>query len=100
MIQEFQQDSSAFEIIVESGFSSIEGIQTATVSIRKPDLTTIYTKNLTDDDFYPKTTKVRIAITSGNLDQEGIYDYQLVNTTDSKAEKGKLLQFSIRKKLA
>lgn len=98
MKQVFQQDSHTFDLLVESGYKSIEGRLTLSVLVRKPDLTT-FSKNLTDDDFYPKTNQVRIPVSSGNLDQEGIYDYQVTDSTNSKAEKGQVLQFSIRKKI-
>lgn len=102
MIQEFEQDSYNFDLLVDSGFKNIESIRTATVLVRKPDLTT-FSKNLTDDDFYPKTNKIRIPVLSGNINLEGIYDYQLTDTTVGSStinHLGKLLQFSVRKKLS
>lgn len=97
MIQEFNQ-TTIQDIIVDSGLPNFDGVRTMSVSIRKPD-TSIITKNLTDDDFYPKTKKIRITTTNTDLDLEGIYDYQCIDTTTPKNMIGKVLQFSVRKKI-
>lgn len=87
-------NSYGFRAVLPSGLDSLTSTQNIRVKIRKPD-GTILMKNLVNTDIVTGTKLIYVLIGNGDLDQEGIYDYEAADTTSGQDKKGALLQFSV-----
>lgn len=90
----FIKDSYNFKGVLPSGLDSLTGVMNMVVKIRKPDQT-LMMKNLVDTDIVSGTKNIKVLFGNGDLDQEGIYDYEVMNSTSSVQQKGNLLQFTV-----
>ena len=97
-VYRFQKDSHSFEAKLPSGFASLTGFTAMQIKFTKPD-NTVITKSLTGSNVDTTTGFIKFNVDIGLLDQEGIYDYQVINLTSSQNEIGKILQFSVYKNL-
>lgn len=97
-IYKFVLNSYGFSITIPSGLESLTGVTAMSINIKKP-ADTVITKTLTGSNIVSGTTNITVPISSGELNEEGIYDYEVTDTTSSIVKKGKTLQFTITKSL-
>jgi hypothetical protein len=94
-IIEGQKTATGYNFVIPSGFSTFAGINFLTLKIKKP-AGTIITKSLDITNLVPETKSIKFTLTSTETDEVGIFDYQVINTTSSAMQVGKVLQFLIR----
>lgn len=94
-IIEGQKTASGYSFIIPSGFTTFAGINFLTLKIKKP-AGTIITKSLDIQNLVPESKSIKFTLTNTDTDEIGIYDYQVINTTNSVVQVGKILQFLIR----
>lgn len=94
-VYEFQKGSHTFDCIIPSGYTSLTGFTSMELKIVKPD-GTIATKALTSTNIHTDSKSIKFVPEDGLFNQEGIYDYQVINKTSSGNEIGKILQFTIK----
>lgn len=92
-IYTFVTNSINFTAVVPSGLD-LTGVTNLRVKFKKPS-GTIVMKNLTDSDIVSGTANIGFPVSTGDLDEEGIYDYEVADTSSGKDKKSKLLQFSV-----
>lgn len=97
-IYKFALNSYGFSITIPSGLESLTGVTAMSINIKKP-ADTVVNKVLTGANIVSGTTNITVPISSGELNEEGIYDYEVADTTGSIVKKGKTLQFTITKSL-
>lgn len=93
-VYKIPQLSKDFKYVLPSGLDTLTGSSSFTLTIRKPDLTTL-TKSITGADIVANTLNINVSFVTGDLSQEGIYDYEFTDTTTSSHKKGKTLQFTV-----
>lgn len=93
-IYKFITGSYGYKATLPSGIDTLSGVQNIRMKIKKPD-GTIIMKNMVAADIVAGTKNVQVLISNGDFDQEGIYDYEMADTTSGQDRKGELLQFSI-----
>lgn len=94
IVYRFAQNSHDFDMVIPSGFDDLSGVTTMTLYVSKPDGTTSFSYNLNGTNIYNEAY-IKFTPTMGNLDQIGIYDYQVTNTSTPKSKKGDVLQFRV-----
>lgn len=95
---EGQKTAEGYQFTIPSGFSTFGGMNFFTLKIKKPS-GTIITKSLDINNLIPDTKSIKFTLASTDVDEKGIYDYQLINTTNSVKQIGKVLQFYIRENI-
>lgn len=94
-IFEGQKTAEGYQFFLPSGFSTFGGMNFFTLKIKKPS-GTIITKSLDVSNLIPDSKSIKFTLANTDADEVGIYDYQLINTTNSIKQIGKVLQFYIR----
>lgn len=89
-----QLNSYNFDFELPSGLSTLSGVTTMTVEIKKPD-GTILSKNLSVSSIISGTKNIKVPIVQDDLDIEGIYDYSVIDKTTPTWVYGTLLQFTV-----
>jgi hypothetical protein len=97
-IHEAQKTAIGYALIIPSGFSSFGGINFLTLRIRKPSGNYVI-KSLDTSNLVPESKSIKLNLVTNDLDEEGIYDYQVINTTSSAQQIGPVLQFYVRKNI-
>lgn len=92
------QSSTNFSFVLPSGLT-LASITSMNMVIKKPDNTEM-TKSLTNSNIVSGTNNISITVTSDMSDLEGVYDYNIVNTSSSKNEIGPTLQYWVFKNIA
>lgn len=91
----FNLDTYGVDVILPSGLDTLSEVASFNLSIRKPDKTIII-KEL-DDDNIVAPDKLKFTFVANDINQEGVYDYFIINTTAGINEVGELLQFFVAK---
>lgn len=94
----FVKDSMNFRAPLPSGLGTLTNVANYRLKIKKPD-GTIVVKNGTNSDLNIETSQISFLFNNGDLDQEGVYDYEFSDTTSGADRKGKLLQFTVTKEI-
>ena len=97
-VYQFVVGSMGYKAILPTGLSSLSGVMNMRIKIKKPN-DAIIMKNMVDTDIISGTLNVGVLIGNGDFDQEGIYDYEVADTTSGKENKGKLLQFTVTREI-
>ena len=92
------KDSFGFPITLPSGLNSLTATQNIRMKFRKPS-GTILMNNLVAGNIVAGTLNVNVTFSNGQLDEEGIYDYEMTDTTMGIEKKGKLLQFTVTREI-
>lgn len=95
---EAQKTASGYSLNIPSGFNNFGGMNFFTLKIRKPS-GGIITKSLDINNLLPDTKYIKFTLINTDLDELGIYDYQIVNTTNNIQQIGKVLQFYVRENI-
>lgn len=90
-----QKVDNGYKLEIPAGFDKMAGMNFFLLKIKKPVTGTIITKSLTINDVIPENKLISFIIATNELDELGIYDYQLINTTNSWQQIGKVLQFYV-----
>lgn len=97
-VYRFVTNSLGYRATIPSGLDSLTGTTLLRLKFKKPD-GTIVMKNLVDTDIVAGTLNIKFLVANGDFDQEGIYDYEVADTTSGIDKKGKLLQFTITQEI-
>lgn len=93
-----QKVDNGYKLEMPAGFDKMAGMSFFLLKIKKPTGTLI-TKSLTISDVIPENKLISFIIAANELDEIGIYDYQLINTTNSWQQIGKVLQFYVEQNI-
>lgn len=85
--------SNSFSLILPSGLN-LSGATALMMVIKKPNGTEI-SKVLGVPNIVSGTNNISISVSADMTDVEGIYDYNIINTTSSKYEIGPILQYFV-----
>lgn len=97
-VYKFVTNSLNYKATVPSGLDSLSGVNNMRIKIKKPS-GTIVVKNLVNTDIVAGTLNIQFLVGNGDFDEEGIYDYEVADTTSSADKKGKLLQFTVTREI-
>lgn len=97
-IYEAQKTANGYIFEMPSGMSNFNGVNFLLLRIRKPSASYII-KSLDDSNLVRDKLTIKFTLASGDIDEDGIYDYQVINTTSSAQQIGPVLQFYVRKNI-
>lgn len=97
-VYKFVTNSVGYKATIPSGLDTLTGVNNLRLKFRKPD-GVIVMKNLVDTDIVTGTLNIKFLVGNGDFDQEGIYDYEVADTTSGIDKKGKLLQFTVTQEI-
>ena len=89
-----QKTDRGWQFILPIGHEKLAGMSVFLLKIRKPS-GTIVTKSLDINNLIPENKHFQFILATTDVDELGIYDYQVINTTNSYQQIGKVLQFHI-----
>ena len=97
-VYKFVTNSLGYNATIPSGLDTLTGTNNMRLKFKKPN-GVIVMKNLVNADIISGTLNIKFLVANGDFDQEGIYDYEVADTTSGIDKKGKLLQFSIAREI-